>query len=137
MGSNSRRQGLGQRLALAMALVALSLRALVPGGFMATASARSGLPTIVVCTGQGAMEVALDAAGHPVAPDTGEKSQALHHHPCAFAGATVAPEPSQAALPVIFAAVHQTEAATATIDQRPGLGLAAPPPPKTGPPVLA
>ncbi|WP_374345427.1 hypothetical protein [Phenylobacterium sp.] len=116
---------------LIAALLAVALRVLVPQGYMA--DHRNDLPfALVICTAQGA--VALDASKlpQPNAPAHGAHKPA----PCAFAGLGAAPPLASAAPPaparfVVVAAprLHSTAV-------RPGQGLAAPPPPATGPPLL-
>lgn len=67
-------------------LIALAFLAkvLVPAGYMLAASYDgTGLPQIVICTGNGARLVTLDKDGHPVEKDT-EKSNG----PCPFATPT-------------------------------------------------
>lgn len=108
-----------------LAVLALALRLVVPAGFML--SQGSGL---VICTGQGALTVVPGQDGAPAPSDRPD------HHPCAFAAAAAdgfrtllaAAEPVRFAVPaaVLIPLLRA---------QRPGLGLAAPPPPTTGPPL--
>ncbi|CAN7312606.1 hypothetical protein LJR225_001738 [Phenylobacterium sp. LjRoot225] len=141
MGTGSRLAELISRGAYALAVIALAMRVLVPGGFMvAPQTVQGGLPTLVICTGQGAMTVAVDTDGQvrklgkkaPAKP--ADKSQG--RHPCAFAGvaAPLTAPIAHAVTGPAFATVGDTAAAFAY--QRPGLGLPAPPPPTTGPPIL-
>jgi len=125
-------------LTVVLLACALAMRMLVPSGFMLTPAADGALPMITVCTGQGAMTMPMPADMHHAAPDDGAPHQdKAPDHPCAFAAASaavdlaalwhpVAPAPADAAAPPSFHAFI-----------RPGLGLAAPPPPKTGPPLRA
>ena len=127
---------------LLLATLALLVRLAFPTGFMLSPE-RASLPTLVICTGQGAMTVAIDAQGqaHEVKGDAGEakggqdhKSDGKTTHPCTFAAATavvVAPVLIATLAPV---ALGQVLDAPLMTTQRPGLGLAAPPPPTTGPP---
>ena len=65
-------------------LCALALRALLPAGFMPDFSGLSD-SYIVICSGSGAVEIALGSDGEPVprgAPET-------HEQPCAFATVAV------------------------------------------------
>ena len=55
--------------------------------------------------------------------------------PCVFAGATVIESPVAVAEPVEFRVSHEIDFAVVR-DLRPGRGIAAPPPPSTGPPSL-
>lgn len=113
-------------LLMALALLA---RLLVPAGFMPSID---GAPGVMICTGQGAMMVSAGAlAGHGDGQD--------HHadHGCPFASMAAAADqaawPHVAILPVLAAEVARIALRTAT---HPGRGLAAPPPPQTGPPLL-
>jgi len=143
------RRLLAQRhLATLILACALAVRVLVPAGFMIGQSA-SGAPLLVVCPSQIDMPVFAPAMPHDMAhmmPDghmmAGHDAGHQSHdpgtdRPCAFAAAGLAvdvpidvpllapaPPPSFAALPV-----------RASTD--PGRGLAAPPPPATGPPTFA
>ena len=132
--------------AVVLLVCALAMRMLIPSGFMIAPGAHGA--TLVLCPGQGAMPVALPhdmtamaMPGHDMAKpgnkDPGDKHQEKGGNlPCAFSpvGATanrvsvahpVPPTAATAAAPVLF-----------RIFVQPGLGLAAPPPPKTGPPTL-
>lgn len=122
---------------LALAMLAVMLKIMVPAGFMPDVQPRIGLPfALVLCTGDGAKVVQPgEALGHGQGEDHGGKS--VHDAPCPFAvQAAGAPPPS------LFVA---TEARTiryvvlpipAAPTIAPGRGLAAPPPPPTGPPVF-
>ncbi|WP_374575406.1 hypothetical protein [Phenylobacterium sp.] len=128
-------------MGLVLVALALLVRIVVPGGYMAAATA-NGAPAIVICTGHGPLQVAVDAHGvthnAPLDDNQPNKSDPSgDHHPCAFAGAAT---PLEAPLLALAAAPAVAEAALVTLlpaHQRPGLGLAAPPPPTTGPPALA
>lgn len=114
---------------LALAMLAVSVRVLIPAGFMASQDAQ--LPyALVICTGQGAISVqAHDHDGHQ-APES-------HHAPCAFAGLGAAPPPPLLTQSVVLVALDPAPVLAWTqSDLRPGRGLAAPPPPATGPPQL-
>jgi hypothetical protein len=131
------------RLGAVLALCAIALRIMIPGGYMIAPSAdQGGLPTIVICTGQGAMVVKTDADPKleglsKAAGKTGdEDGKAARDHGCVFAGFSAplqAPSFQSMALPTFETFVP---AALSLNHQRPGLGLAAPPPPKTGPPSI-
>ncbi len=124
---------------IVLAALAIFVRLVVPSGFMLAGSgAANGLPTLVICTGQGAMAIAVDAQGMAVRGEPGgEKGKNKGgDHPCAFAGASTA----QTA-PLLVGSEHPFEIAQVDqlllrTTQRPGLGLAAPPPPTTGPPTI-
>ena len=126
------------RIGALLAALALFVRLVVPAGFMPMASA-SGAPTLVICTGQGPMVMPMPAgkpmAGmeHHQAPSDGDTAS----HGCflaAVGGAVdIAAPAASIPLPFIVAVEHVVRAFVT----RPGRGLAAPPPPKTGPPILA
>lgn len=128
--------------AYALVVLALALRVLIPAGVMLDPTeGRSGLSSIVICTGQGAMTVAVDDQGHVVSAEgedgKNKPEKPLSDHPCAFAAAA-APLAAPQALDLPAPASIRIEAAPlAAFAPRPGLGLAAPPPPKTGPPAIA
>jgi hypothetical protein len=114
-------------LALLLAL-ALAVRALVPSGWMPAGENRG--MQLVPCPSEGAVPMAGHHHHH-------RDDHAAADHPCAFAGLGLPsdlPPPPPAILPrprlaaITPAPVH---------DRRPGRGLAAPPPPATGPPLLA
>jgi hypothetical protein len=111
-----------------MALVALALKVLVPPGFMAAAPG-SGFG-LMICTGHGPAMV----GGHDPAKPAGPS----HEAPCAFAGhaataAVAAPLPAGLVEFVAYAAAVPTALPR---DLAPGRGLAAPPLPARGPPIL-
>ena len=118
----SRRPGL-----LILALLALWVQVLVPAGFMVSANAAT--PGLVICTGHGALDLS-DQSHSGKAPAS--KAQAA----CVFAGhglANTATPPIRLATPAYaFTAPTAIEAAQAS----PGQGLAAPPPPARGPPLV-
>lgn len=128
------RSALNHNRTLAALLVALALfvRAVVPGGWMLESAERS--VTLTLCA---------DASGTPkqvVVPLGGKhdasKDQAGKHSPCAFAGMAAALDPAFASADLLSPAtepVRQPAALSVAI----GRGLAAPPPPQTGPPVIA
>jgi len=128
------------RIGVLLAALALLVRLIVPAGFMPAASA-SGTPTLVICTGQGQMAMPMPTGMHMAGMEHG-KAPADHDgdmasHGCflaAVGGAIdIAAPLASIPLPFIVAAEPVVHAFVA----RPGLGLAAPPPPKTGPPALA
>jgi hypothetical protein len=114
-----------QRPALiALALVALWVQALVPAGYMVGSGPTQGL---VICTGHGPLTDHKQPGG---APTTN------HDSVCVFAshGAALT-TPTFDRLPMQVSVKRET-ASLATIEQTPGRGLAAPPPPSRGPPEL-
>jgi hypothetical protein len=127
---------LGRRLAWLVLLVAVLLaRGLTPDGWMPVASASGGIE-LAVCNGLGPedrMVLTPDGKIQRKAPAQGQAGD----HPCAFAGIGIADTPPPvaiAAMPIDRAASLPPALAAATM---PGRGLAAPPPPATGPPALA
>lgn len=127
------------RLGALLTVCAIAVRVFIPAGFMVAPTPNdSGLPAIIICTAQGAKAVSVQtgvaADDHgPSAPTEGNKTP---DHGCVFAGA-VTPLPA----PSLTLARAERLADPVTVDrpvshQRPGLGLAAPPPFKTGPPTV-
>lgn len=124
-----------QRLLIALFVVAMLSRALVPAGWMPVAGA------------SGVLFVPCDGAG-PV--KTGHHASAMHHggkhdapgghdagsHPCVFANVTPALDAPAIAAPLPPIAVPVAFALFCALVSV-GHGLAAPPPPQTGPPLSA
>jgi hypothetical protein len=111
-------------------MVALALRVVMPPGFMiADRAGASGFP-LVICTGQGPATLA-DLGDKPAPP-----AKSRLDAPCAFAGGVASLAPSL----VAFARLDRWDRALDLVvglrDQVPGRGLAAPPPPAVGPPLL-
>jgi hypothetical protein len=124
---------LDHRVALALIACAMLLRVLIPAGWMPTTGA-DGMIRISVCTGMGAETAWIDRDGkiHKEAPSSG------HHdlQPCGFGvlglelnetPALILPRPAFTADVVALVARQALPI---------GHGLAAPPPPSTGPPSL-
>ena len=120
--------------------LALAVRLLVPAGYMPMA----GQVGLEICAGQnadmrataampsmGAMNHAIPMEGM----DHGKPMPGDHDHDCGF-GAAVggAADLPVLILPALLAPVALPQAFVRQMLVRPGLGLAAPPPPKTGPP---
>ena len=114
------------------------MRVLIPQGWMPVETGDGW--RITICTGMGPMQMDMPAMARAMAPmhhDSGSPGHDAGDHPCAFAGFALAldepplpvlalpPLPAPAWLPAIVAAVAI------------GRGLAAPPPPATGPPALS
>lgn len=126
---------------VALLLCVLAVRVLVPQGFM-WAAGPDGTPTIVACSGFGPMPaMAMTMAA---GPEHAAHHHDQHHHdgqsadhPCAFAAAGAALDFAMGVQPVATPADRADAPTLLHIFARPGLGLAAPPPPKTGPPTLA
>jgi len=127
-----------KEIALAIALFALLLARLVlpPGYMLAANPAGLGLPVVTPCDGQRAVSTAMDGhMGHePSKQDHEEKGDP---QVCAFAavGQAFTLDPW---IPTVGIAEIAPRAAPVMLHaQQPGRGLAAPPPPKTGPPSFA
>jgi hypothetical protein len=130
------RQSIGatrRALILTLFACAILVRALVPAGWMPTVSADGGT-VISLCTGAGAVEMVLASDGtlHEKAP---VGHDGANDHPCSFAGMGQA---FAAADPVVLPVSPPTDRADPPL--KPGTisvgrGLAAPPPPQTGPPL--
>jgi hypothetical protein len=125
---------LRRRFAWLMLLVgALLARGLTPDGWMPVASAAGGF-TIAPCDGHGPSSVMAMPMGKPhhKMPPKGQTGD----HPCVFSGIGIAD--ATPPLPTIVAPVRRVIDAPAIqrVITAPGRGLAAPPPPATGPPAL-
>ena len=131
--------GLPRGLLIALLFCVLAVRVVVPQGFM-WASAADGSPRIVLCSGFGAAsgltQIAATALAAQHDSDRRDHDGKSVDHPCAFAAASAAINLAGDAHP----ATPQRLAAAAPVARyrflRPGIGLAAPPPPKTGPPAF-
>lgn len=119
---------------------ALAVRLLVPAGYMPMA----GMAGLEICAGQtadmpamasmpgmGAMHDAMQSKAH------GKAMPGDHDHDCGF-GAAIggAADLPTLILPAMLAPVALPAAFLHQLLVSPGLGLAAPPPPKTGPPSI-
>lgn len=123
-------KGAHHKIALGLLAIALFVRLLVPAGWMPAAGQGYA---IMLCTDMGAAIAWVDEDGN-VRKDAPAPSGTPDHH-CTFAGfsaALTAPDWPGSAIALADLANPTTKAAfdTATI----GHGLAAPPPPPTGPP---
>lgn len=125
-----------QLLLAAVFACALLLRLAIPDGWMPAQTTRGWRLTI--CTGMGP----IDAMPAMTMSHGAHKMPAGNHHDsgssiCAFAGIGVAMAepfvPSLALIPPAFAAAPALVREIVAI----GRGLAAPPPPQTGPPAIA
>ena len=141
-------------LAVTLMACALAMRVLLPTGFMLVPGAHGGLPTVALCPGQGPTPAVAHAVPHdmggmamghmmsgPAMP--GHDGHQDHHpgdtgdHPCPFAPVGAAVDLVSVADPVPPIALDVFAPTRFGISAQPGLGLAAPPPPKTGPPAIA
>jgi len=130
---------MGRRLG-AIALLAMLVRAIIPAGYMlAEADTGSGrYLTVEMCDGHATQAQLIDLdTGKLVDLSKLPKSAKTDNNsaPCVFAGATVIESPVAVAEPVEFRVSHEIDFAVVR-DLRPGRGIAAPPPPSTGPPSL-
>jgi hypothetical protein len=119
--------------------MAIALRAFVPQGYMVAPNAQPGSYPIVLCTSQGAQTVNIDATGHiarsPSKAPPGHPGNQKGDHPCAFSGFGAA---FAAEAPMLVAMADWgwiDQAIVFEPQTTPGRGLAAPPPPPTGPPL--
>lgn len=125
---------------------ALLLRLAIPAGWMPVIDARG--VHLAICPGMAPMPMPMSRAiSEPVAHGAAQPAMSGHHrpadehraeeHPCAFAGLALAlaepVAPGVALAPVPARASAVVPAATGAAI---GRGLAAPPPPATGPPIL-
>jgi hypothetical protein len=124
-------------------LLALAARLLVPAGFM-PATGADGITRLVICSGMGPIDVPArhdaNAVRHATAMHHGGEDKPSHHqdgqgdHACPFAAVAHALNLGDAIAAAISYPVTVAAGAALILFVRPGLGLAAPPPPKTGPP---
>lgn len=136
-----RHLSLHRGLAAWLVAFALAVRLLVPAGYMPMAG-KAGLE---ICAGQNADLAAMPGMGamphHGAMPmhgmDHGKAMPGDHDHDCGFASVVgAAADLPTLILPAMLAPVALPVAFVAQVNVRPGLGLAAPPPPKTGPPSI-
>jgi hypothetical protein len=123
-------------LMVALLALTLAMRVIVPTGFMPVAE--GGMVRIALCSGMGEQTVWLDQAGqvHKDAP-AGSPSKDQHdQQPCGFGALALGAGLAQFA--VAAAPMPPVEAPLfgAAFTVAIGRGLAAPPPPATGPPLL-
>jgi hypothetical protein len=130
MWSGIETSGLGRRVALALVACALLLRIAVPGGWMPSDQGR----WIELCTGDGMVTAFVDARNQMHDRDPGQAHEAKQH--CAFAGLTAPFDPPIAIDPELLAVTTEPVSAPKPLSVAIGQGLAAPPPPSTGPPTF-
>lgn len=130
-------EGMARGLMLAAFACAMLLRFAIPAGWMPVADG-SGI-RLTICTGMGPMDPAAMAGmagGRHGLPMPGH-GHADGDHPCTFAGLAAAlVEPLLPPLPAPSAGAAMPRKPAADLVGV-GRGLAAPPPPATGPPLLA
>lgn len=120
------RAWLGVVLALAIAL-----KLLVPQGWMP--DRRGGL---MLCSGK-APVAAVPGMAHGKHAKHGAPSKPVADHPCAFAGLGMAAAPPPPLVVVTAPAMTRDALPVVPLAVAVGRGLAAPPPPATGPPAFA
>jgi hypothetical protein len=124
------RLGASRAAFFAFAFIALLFNVLAPPGYMVGDSASSQPFAVMLCTAQGPVAITPDqghAPAHKSRPDA----------PCAFAGHGVgAAPPLDVAVSTAHFAAYRAALRIAQTDLAPGRGLAAPPPPSRGPPIL-
>jgi hypothetical protein len=126
------------RLLMALALIAIAIRAVVPVGLMLSASPDRWI-VVTMCSGAGPMQMALnlETGEHREgeAPTHDDQGKAVHHAPCVFAAAATPAPPASVAIlaaPIqVYAAALPAFSESVSV----GRGLAAPPPWATGPPI--
>lgn len=149
-------------IAAVLVLCALFTRLLVPTGYMLATDPASGMAVFELCPAQGALPTGAGMDAHIMAGMTMAGDMAMSHggmdhgagehgahggghpagdhgssdHPCPFAGAGAAVDLIAIVHPAIAMAAAFLLPGTPLRFSRPGLGLAAPPPPKTGPPTF-
>jgi hypothetical protein len=129
-------------LAVVLLVCALATRMLAPSGFMIAPGAHGA--TLVLCPGQGAMPIAMphDMAGmampgHDMTKPGDKHQEKGDNLPCAFSPVGATANLVSVAHPAPPVAITAIAPIVFRFFVQPGLGLAAPPPPKTGPPTLA
>ena len=124
--------GMRQRLFLWLAALALAVRVLVPAGYMPADG--KGLQ-ITLCTGDGMVTAWVDEQGNL---HKGEKApDGKGDHPCAFTGVAALAQADSPADALELPALASHVPSARITHAAPGRGLAAPPPPQTGPPLFA
>jgi hypothetical protein len=125
---------MGWRLG-AFALLALLVRAMVPAGYMlAQAETGSGrYLTLELCDSHVGKTQIIDLDTGELVDLSDEGGSSNQHQPCVFAGLVATPALQAACEAVVVSATRGVEFG-AVRDLLPGRGIAAPPPPSTGPP---
>ena len=123
-----RRPGSGSRALLcAIVALALAIRVLVPQGWMP-----DGTGGVMMCSGSApVVMVPATHGGHEMPPGHGQD------HPCPFAALGLAAAPPAGVAPLLPPAAVAAAGELVAHSIAVGHGLAAPPPPATGPPAFA
>ena len=132
-------RSMGRRLG-AIALLAMLVRAIIPAGYMlAEADTGSGrYLRVEMCDGHHKPAQIIDLDTGKVVDPSGLPKNVKNEassSPCVFAGIAAMAPPVVVTEPVEFRVSHQVDFDVGR-DLRPGRGIAAPPPPSTGPPTL-
>ena len=119
-----------KRFAIFLIVLALAVRAAVPAGWMPDKQSFQ----LTLCTGIDTQTVWMDSKGklHKQKPHSGDEQK---QQPCAFGALAAMSGPAafgQTSEPIAPVSSERILASSTTIGQ----GLAAPPPPQTGPPIL-
>jgi hypothetical protein len=120
------------RFLLALALIAFAVRGLMPSGWMPTGE--HGFE-ITICAGVDTHKVWLDSKGKLHKQDPSKKALP-DKEPCAFGALAMASDFSSQTSAKFIAARSATVALQPDHHVSIGRGLAAPPPPARGPPIL-
>lgn len=131
------------RLPLLLGLLAVAVRVAVPLGYMVAPQAMAaGLTPIVLCTEAGNVTAFMNADGEILSHDgeaLADKDKGVpsdhDRQTCAFAGQIVPLAAQSGLVTAVAFLVSQPTDLIPDDFASPGRGLAAPPPPKTGPPI--
>jgi hypothetical protein len=123
----------GSSWALPLILCAFFVRMMIPSGWMPTVDS-AGYTRISLCTGMGEQAAWIDAKGELHKSDPAKKHQG--NNPCVFASLGAALDVPHLALPDLLVATSRDNSGQLPVSVAIGHGLAAPPPPSTGPPIL-
>jgi hypothetical protein len=130
-----------RRQAMLLAAIALFLRILIPSGWMPAADGMGLMPclgTITATAMPGGAMMAHHASALASRHDSGHNQSDKGEKPCAFVGfACALAEPDGVSGPVLALVPMPLLLAAVSTGARIGAGLAAPPPPPTGPPITA
>ena len=125
------------RVFTALTVLALAVRFAIPAGTMLEQPAQAGgLPTLIVCSSAGMIAIKADGYASPGKTAPAKHDNGKSGEPCVFAAVAVNVPPPAPAVLDLPAPVATPAPFRAAAQQRPGEGLAAPPPPATGPPSL-
>ena len=138
MAFASSTRGWMSRVFTALTVLALAVRFAIPAGIMLEKPAEDGdLPALVLCTSAGMVTIKADGFGIPGKTDPARHDDSgKSGEPCVFAAVAAHAVPPAPAVLDLPAPVASPAPFWAAVQQRPGEGLAAPPPPATGPPSL-